>query len=208
MCHTIVLLASPHTRTHLPPRQVYNTDMALQALRAHGLTLANLPVSRGAVTLTPEDLVDGDRERTLALLWVLALQLQLPPLLQLSTMRAELVRLLASARRKAGARAGAGEPRVLLRSGVQPCGCTTPSACSSCPAHPPPAHNHRRSFCAGATGGVPGGRAHQPAHGVGAGGVPAPQCGGPQLHQLLCRRARAMPAGERRRHRRQGRLQC
>jgi abnormal spindle-like microcephaly-associated protein len=53
------------------------------------------------------------RERTLALLWALALHLQLPPLLPLPTMRAELERLLATARRQAapgGQAGGAGAP--------------------------------------------------------------------------------------------------
>jgi len=50
------------------------------------------------VALTAEDLVEGDRERTLALLWALALTLQLPLLLPMPPLRAELQRLLATAR--------------------------------------------------------------------------------------------------------------
>jgi hypothetical protein len=61
-----------------------------------------LLTSHGIVALSAEDLVEGDRERTLAMLWTVALSLQLPALLPLPTLRAELQRLLATARQAPG----------------------------------------------------------------------------------------------------------
>ncbi len=62
------------------------------------LLLQALATSRGLVSLQAEDLVDGDRERTLALLWALALQQQLPQLVRPATLKAELARVLARQR--------------------------------------------------------------------------------------------------------------
>jgi abnormal spindle-like microcephaly-associated protein len=90
--------------------QLYNTGLALQALQEAAVPLDALPTSRGLVVLKPEDLVDGDRERTLAVLWAIARTLQLPHLLKLTTLKAELQRVLASLRRhqsKAGPEAAA-----------------------------------------------------------------------------------------------------
>lgn len=40
----------------------------------------SLETKSGTVDVQPEDIVDGDRERTLSLLWAAAFQLQVPPL--------------------------------------------------------------------------------------------------------------------------------
>lgn len=78
--------------------QVHNTKLALDALDAAGVNLKALPTSTGIVRLQPEDIVDGDRERTLALLWAVIRQLQLGAVLRVSTLKAEVQRVLARVR--------------------------------------------------------------------------------------------------------------
>ena len=60
---------------------------------------------RGVVALQPADLVDGDREKTLALLWRLILRFQLPALVDPGAIRIEIDRLTG---RPAGGAAAAG----------------------------------------------------------------------------------------------------
>jgi abnormal spindle-like microcephaly-associated protein len=81
------------------PVQLHNSALALATLSAAGVAVDALPTSRGLASLTPEDLVDGDRERSLALLWAVARALQLPRLVPIATLRAELARVLARGRR-------------------------------------------------------------------------------------------------------------
>ncbi|KAI8475158.1 MAG: hypothetical protein J3K34DRAFT_517600 [Monoraphidium minutum] len=98
------------------PLALHNIGLALTALRAAGVPLDAVPTGRGLAALKAEDIADGDRDRTLALLWAAARALQLPRLLRPSTLRAEVARVLARGRRgprralpgAAGARAAAG----------------------------------------------------------------------------------------------------
>jgi hypothetical protein len=83
------------------PLALHNVGLALGALRAAGVPTDTLPTARGLVALRPEDVVDGDRDRSLALLWAVARALQLPQLLRPATLRAEVARVLASGRRAA-----------------------------------------------------------------------------------------------------------
>jgi hypothetical protein len=78
--------------------QLHNTGIALSVLAAAGVPLHALPTSSGLVNLQPEDIVDGDRERTLALLWAASRTLQLGSLLRVMTLRAEVQRVLARVR--------------------------------------------------------------------------------------------------------------
>lgn len=80
------------------PMQLHNTSLALSALQAAGVQLQNLPTSTGLVTLEPKDVIDGDRERTLSLLWGIARTLQLGTVLKVSALRAEVARVLARTR--------------------------------------------------------------------------------------------------------------
>lgn len=64
------------------PMQLHNTTLALSALQAAGVQLQALPTTTGLVALKPEDLLDGDRERTLSLLWAIARTLQLGTVLK------------------------------------------------------------------------------------------------------------------------------
>lgn len=77
------------------PMQVYNTSLALTALKEAGVPLSALPTTSGLVALKPEDIVDGDRERTLSLLWATARTLQLASVLKVNTLKAEVQRVLA-----------------------------------------------------------------------------------------------------------------
>jgi hypothetical protein len=80
------------------PLALHNVGLALDALRAAGVPTDTLPTARGLVALRAEDLVDGDRDRSLALLWAAARALQLPRLLKPATLRAEVARVLAGRR--------------------------------------------------------------------------------------------------------------
>jgi len=51
------------------PMQLHNTALALTALQKAGVPLSALPSSSGLMTVHPEDIVEGDREKTLCLLW-------------------------------------------------------------------------------------------------------------------------------------------
>ncbi|GBF95503.1 hypothetical protein Rsub_07853 [Raphidocelis subcapitata] len=83
------------------PLALHNVGLALSALRAAGVPLDSVPTARGLAALRPDDLVDGDRDRSLALLWAAARALQLPRLLRPGALRAEVARVLARARREA-----------------------------------------------------------------------------------------------------------
>lgn len=78
--------------------QVHNTTVALSALQAAGVQLQAMPTSSGLVSLKPEDVIDGDRERTLSLLWLVARTLQLGAVLKQSALKAEVLRVLARTR--------------------------------------------------------------------------------------------------------------
>jgi abnormal spindle-like microcephaly-associated protein len=78
--------------------QLHNTTLALSALQAAGVQLQAMPTSSGLVSLKPEDVIDGDRERTLSLLWAVARTLQLGTVLKVSSLKAELHRVLARTR--------------------------------------------------------------------------------------------------------------
>ncbi len=80
------------------PMQLHNTALALSALSAAGVPLGALPGSGGVLAARAEHLVDGDRERTLSLLWAVARRLQLDVLLRPVTLRAEVARVLARVR--------------------------------------------------------------------------------------------------------------
>ena len=80
------------------PMQLHNTSLALAALQAAGVQLQALPTTGGLVSLKPEDIIDGDRERTLNLLWSIARTLQLGSVLQISSLKAEVLRVLARTR--------------------------------------------------------------------------------------------------------------
>jgi hypothetical protein len=92
------LLAQSRFPSERRPMQLHNTSIALSALAAAGVPLHALPTSSGLVNLKPEDIVDGDRERTLALLWAASRTLQLGSLLRVTTLRAEVQRVLARVR--------------------------------------------------------------------------------------------------------------
>lgn len=78
--------------------QLHNTTVALSALQAAGVQLQAMPTSSGLVSLKPEDVIDGDRERTLSLLWAVARTLQLGVVLKVSALKAEVHRVLARTR--------------------------------------------------------------------------------------------------------------
>jgi abnormal spindle-like microcephaly-associated protein len=78
---------------------LHNVGLALSALRAAGVPLDAVPTGRGLAALKPDDIVDGDRDRTLALLWAAARALQLPRLLRAGTLKAEVARVVARGRR-------------------------------------------------------------------------------------------------------------
>lgn len=78
--------------------QLHNTALALEALQRAGVQLQALPTTTGLVALRPEDLVEGDRERTLSLLWAVARTLQLGIMLRLPSLKAEVQRVLARTR--------------------------------------------------------------------------------------------------------------
>lgn len=58
------------------PLQVFNNEALLSALHSAGVPTRHLLISTGPVGLRAEDLVEGDRERTLALLWEIALRVR------------------------------------------------------------------------------------------------------------------------------------
>jgi hypothetical protein len=110
------LLASARFPAASRPVQLHNSELALAALRAAGAPVDAAPAggqlgavgaAGGAPPPPPSsvlpvaavDLVDGDRERTLALLWAAASALQLPALLPRrgAALRAEAARLRANA---------------------------------------------------------------------------------------------------------------
>lgn len=78
--------------------QLHNTNLALSALQAAGVQLQALPTTSGLVCLKPEDIIDGDRERTLSLLWSVARTLQLSMVLRVPALKAEVQRVLARTR--------------------------------------------------------------------------------------------------------------
>lgn len=80
------------------PMQLHNITLALSALQAAGVQLQAMPTSSGLVSLKPEDVIDGDRERTLGLLWAVARTLQLGTVLKVSSLKAEVHRVLARTR--------------------------------------------------------------------------------------------------------------
>eukprot|EP00878_Enallax_costatus_P034413 GHUV01038150.1.p1 GENE.GHUV01038150.1~~GHUV01038150.1.p1 ORF type:complete len:929 (+),score=331.02 GHUV01038150.1:1045-3831(+) len=80
------------------PMQVHNTGLALSALKEAGVPLSALPTTCGIVSVKPDDIVDGDREKTLSLLWAVARTLQLAAVLKFTTLRAEVQRILARVR--------------------------------------------------------------------------------------------------------------
>jgi len=80
------------------PMQLHNTNLALSALQAAGVQLQALPTTSGLVSLKPEDIIDGDRERTLSLLWTVARTLQLSMVLRVPALKAEVQRVLARTR--------------------------------------------------------------------------------------------------------------
>lgn len=80
------------------PMQLHNTSLALTALQAAGVQLQALPTSSGLVSLKPDDIIDGDRERTLSLLWAVARTLQLGTVLRVPSLKAEVLRVLARTR--------------------------------------------------------------------------------------------------------------
>lgn len=92
------LLAKARFPADRRPMQVHNTSLALAALREAGVPLSLLPTTSGLVALKPEDLVDGDREKTLSLLWAIARTLQLENVLKVNTLKAEVQRVLARTR--------------------------------------------------------------------------------------------------------------
>lgn len=92
------LLAQARFPCDRKPMQLHNTALALDALAAAGVALHALPTTTGLVALRPEDVVDGDRERTLSLLWAAARTLQLGSVLRLSSLKAEVQRVLARTR--------------------------------------------------------------------------------------------------------------
>ncbi|WIA17340.1 hypothetical protein OEZ85_014203 [Tetradesmus obliquus] len=121
------LLAQSRFPSERRPMQLHNTSVALSALAAAGVPLHALPTSSGLVNLKPEDIVDGDRERTLALLWAASRTLQLGSLLRVTTLRAEVQRVLARVRQSgtrplvpaaaaAGGRRSDGRGGVLLQA--------------------------------------------------------------------------------------------
>lgn len=78
--------------------QLHNTSLALDALQRAGVQLAALPTTCGLVSLRAEDIVEGDRERTLSLLWAVARTMQLGCVLKLPALKAEVLRVLARTR--------------------------------------------------------------------------------------------------------------
>jgi abnormal spindle-like microcephaly-associated protein len=78
--------------------QLHNTSLALSALQAAGVQLQALPTSSGLVSLKPDDIIDGDRERTLSLLWAIARTLQLRTVLRVPALKAEVLRVVARTR--------------------------------------------------------------------------------------------------------------
>lgn len=80
------------------PLALHNVGLALAAFRSAGVPLDSIPTARGLAAVRAEDIVEGDRDRTLALLWAVARALQLPRLLRASTMKAEVARVLARGR--------------------------------------------------------------------------------------------------------------
>eukprot|EP00887_Chlorella_sp_A99_P006848 scaffold2.g6848.t1 len=91
------------------PVRLHNVGLALAEAQRAGLSLEAIPLQhRGVVTLQPADVVDGDRELTLALLGRLALRFQLPALVDRQAVRVELDRLRAKAGAGDGAAAGSG----------------------------------------------------------------------------------------------------
>ena len=75
-------------------QKVHNTDVALKALRKSSGQL--IPANIGA-----KDLVDGHREKTLALLWSLIFGFQLTTLIDVTGLREEIVHLKKSLRVRA-----------------------------------------------------------------------------------------------------------
>ncbi len=78
------------------------------------LLLQSLPTSRGKTSVRAEDLVEGDREKTLALLWHLAVHLQLPVLVKVQVLKSEVQRILARNRLKVPGSKGAAPLAVYL----------------------------------------------------------------------------------------------
>ncbi|KAL4423889.1 hypothetical protein ABPG75_001190 [Micractinium tetrahymenae] len=73
------------------PVRVANLQLALEQFARAGLPLRSVRTHQGkVVTLAAADLVDGDREMTLCLLWRLILHFQLPQLISLSAVRTEI----------------------------------------------------------------------------------------------------------------------
>lgn len=106
------------------PVRVANLQLALGRFARAGMALqgATRTAARGGglVPLAAGDLVDGDREMTLCLLWRLILHFQLPQLVSLAAVRAEveLVRAKAPATGAAAAAAAAaiGQPPAATES--------------------------------------------------------------------------------------------
>ena len=98
-------------------QKVHNTDVALKALR----TAAGVSIP---ATITSKDLVDGQREKTLTLLWSLIFGFQLTTLIDVGRLREEVAHLKKSLRVRArlgDERASQGEKWLMdLRSRSPP----------------------------------------------------------------------------------------
>ncbi|GAB4814747.1 hypothetical protein N2152v2_001793 [Parachlorella kessleri] len=75
------------------PVKLHNVQLALGEFMKAGLSLEGMKTLKGPSSLQPMDIIDGDREKTLSLLWRLILLFQLPQLVDPAAVRMELDRV-------------------------------------------------------------------------------------------------------------------
>jgi abnormal spindle-like microcephaly-associated protein len=74
-------------------QKIHNVEVTLKAIREYGLSIGNI---RGGA-ITAKDIVDGHREKTLALLWGLIIHWKVTPMIDIPTLNQEIQSLLAFA---------------------------------------------------------------------------------------------------------------
>lgn len=80
--------------------QVHNVELAIERMGGLGLAVA----SKAAGGITPRDLVNGHREKTLALLWRMIMHWRIPALVDVELLREETLRVKSETAALAGNR--------------------------------------------------------------------------------------------------------
>ncbi|CAN0209441.1 unnamed protein product, partial [Scytosiphon promiscuus] len=161
---------------------IFNTRKALEHLerKAGPITLGN-GGSGDAGTVTPKDVVDGDRHATLRLLWFIIARYALSALLDRDALAREAEGVVSAARKWRRAGFSPARPERALSRKTRAMSASTGTLRSSSRTSTPCGRGRGRGAAGGVAGVVPG-------------GVPWLRCPRAELHDVVCGRAGALPA--------------